>query len=597
MCVFFFGLGSYGLIDPDEGRYAEIAREMLETGDFVTPRLNYVEYFEKPVLHYWLTAAFFAVLGQNEFAARLTPVLCALGGAWLAFGLARRRWGLDAGFYAAVVLSTGLLWFAIARLNILDMTVSFFITLSLAGFWRGCEDEKSRQDGKSRRYLLLFYGGMALATLSKGLIGIVLPGGVAFWYIVLMRRWRLILRALYMPGIALFFLLTVPWFWAVCRVNDDFFYFFFVQEHFLRYTTSIHDRYEPFWFFIPVLTAGLAPWTGLLPDMLRSIWAEAKSGNAAKGVSGGPENPVGTNELRPPELENEERSFGLFLGLWFAVPFVFFSLSSSKLVPYIVPCLPPLAILGGRVLASIAEGDGPAAKRLACINGVFLSLAAAGGVVYPLSDKKLGTGLFFYTLPASASLALFVFCGVFFYRRRECRKMVHALCLLASINLLTFSRGFFLKAGLDSYKEPAAAIREQIEPADVVVSYKSTAQGLGFYLKRRIVLMDVMGELEFGARQEKDPRWFLDSQELKDLWLGKTRVFLVFWEAEKRYGEEIEQLLGKHNIIQAARIRDAVVLSNASFSRTFSPWGERTNEFVCAQNSKELYFEWSRVFD
>jgi 4-amino-4-deoxy-L-arabinose transferase-like glycosyltransferase len=280
--AFFSGLGSYGLIDPDEGRYAEIAREMLETGDFVTPRLNYVKYFEKPVLHYWLTAAAFALFGQNEFAARLIPTLCALGGTYLAFVLARRRWGLEAGFYTVVILSTSLLWFAISRLNILDMTVSFFITLSLAGFWKGCGEEDSR------RNLLLFYVGMAFATLSKGLIGIVLPGGVVFWYILLTRRWKLILRTLYGPGIMLFFLLTVPWFWAICRVNNDFFYFFFVQEHFLRYTTLIHDRYEPFWFFVPILAAGLIPWTGLLPDMFRTIRPKVENGH-------------------------EERFFGLFL--------------------------------------------------------------------------------------------------------------------------------------------------------------------------------------------------------------------------------------------------------------------------------------------
>ena len=533
--AFFWGLGDYGLIDPDEGRYAEIAREMLETGDFVTPRLNYVKYFEKPALHYWLTAIAFALFGQNEFAARLTPVLCALGGAWVVFTLARRRWGPDAGFYAVVVLSTGLLWFAVARLNILDMTVSFFITLSLAGFWKGC-GEKGCEEKKSRRYLSLFYGGMALATLSKGLIGVVLPGGVVFCYILWTRRWKLILRSLYGPGIALFFLLTLPWFWAVCRANDDFFYFFFVQEHFLRYTTSIHDRYQPFWFFVPVLAGGLSPWTGLLPDMFRAIRAEAGSAG-----------------------QNEDRSFGLFLSLWFAVPFVFFSLSSSKLVPYAVPCLPPLAILGGRVLSSIAEGDDSAAKRLVFINGIFLSLAAVGGIVYPLMDKKLGTALFFHTLPASVSLALFVFCGALFYGRREQGKMVRALCLLALVNVLVFSRGFALKAALDSYKEPAAAIGERAGPEDLVVSYKSVAQGLGFYLKRRILLVDVVGELEFGARQEKNPRWFMDAQELKDLWQGETRVFLV---AEKRHGEELEQLLGKRNIIPIPQVRGAVILSN-----------------------------------
>jgi 4-amino-4-deoxy-L-arabinose transferase-like glycosyltransferase len=555
----FFGLGGYGLIDPDEGRYAEIPREMLETGDFVTPRLNYVKYFEKPVLHYWLTAASFAALGRNEFVARLVPALCALGGAALVFVLARRRWGWDAGVYAAAVLSSGLLWFAIARLNILDMEVSFFITLSAAGFWLACgdgesgESEKSGEPGrseKSRRYLLLFYAGMALATLTKGLIGIVLPGGIVFWTIVFTRRWGLVRRMLYRPGLILFFLLTVPWFIAVCLANGDFFYFFFVQEHFLRYTTSMHNRYKPFWFFFPVLIAGLAPWSGLLPGMIREMF---RGGGREDG--------------------SRERSFEIFLGLWFAVPFVFFSLSGSKLEPYIVPCLPPLAILGGRVLASIAKEDtkedasgdaeGKHAGRFVFLNGAILSLAVLTGLVYPLFDKRAGFGLYPYTLPAAASLALFAFCGVFFHRRRERRRMVRVLCVLAFVNAMIFSRGFGFKAQLSSNKELAAAVRERAAPGDVVVSYRKLRQGLGFYLDRRIVLADVLNELRFGAERETDPRWFIGEEPLRTLWGGENRVFLVAGTRDmKTLSPLLEGNPKKNPVIELYRTRNDVVLSN-----------------------------------
>ncbi|MDR2529861.1 MAG: glycosyltransferase family 39 protein [Synergistaceae bacterium] len=533
-----WGLGDWGLLDPDEGRYSEIPREMMATGDYVTPRLNYVKYFEKPVLHYWFTAACFAAFGQNEFASRLTPALCGLGGVFVAFVLARRIYGLREAVRASVILSTCLLWFAIARLNILDMTVSFFITVSLAGFWLGLTE---------RRYLLLFYAGMALATLTKGLIGVVLPVGIVFWYVVLTRRWRLFLHALYPPGAALFLVLSVPWFWAVCSANPDFFYFFFVQEHFLRYATQMHGRYQPFWFFVPILAGGLIPWAGLLPDMLRGTL---------------------------PRHDDAERS-GLFLGLWFAVPFLFFSLSSSKLIPYIVPCLPPLAILGGRALTSIADGDVGAAKRFGRLNGALLLLLAAAGVIYPpLQEKIPASALYPYTLPASISLAALALCG-WKPRLRHMniplttrdpranpspQKMVMALCLLAFVNALVFARGFTLEAGLISYKEPAAAIQERLQPGDVVAGYGDIMQGLGFYLKRRIVLVNAVGELEFGARQEKDPRrWFIGREELKALWDGKERVFLA---SDGRKMEELERLLGKSTIIWRDQTRNDVVLSN-----------------------------------
>jgi 4-amino-4-deoxy-L-arabinose transferase-like glycosyltransferase len=541
LCVYFWGLGAHGLIDPDEGRYAEIPREMLETGDFITPRLNYVKYFEKPALHYWFTAAAFAAFGQTEFAARLTSVLCALGGIFVTFILARRLSPPDvypyphphpyphpypgADAYSSVILSTCLLWFAVARIDILDMTVSFFITLSLAGFWLGQKD-----DGRNRRYLLLFYAGMAFAVLAKGLIGIVLPGGVVFFYILLTRQWKLIPLTLCPSGIALFFVITVPWFWAVCRENGDFFYFFFIQEHLLRYTTQMHDRYQPVWFFIPVLAGGLIPWTGLLPNMLYETKRRA-DGEFSK----------------------------LFLWLWFAVPFLFFSLSNSKLIPYILPCLPPLAILGGQALSRIAEGDKAYAWRFVRLNSVLLFLLAAAGFLYPLLDRKPETAVLYpYTIPAAVSLAVFAFCELWFCSKFLYKKMVNVICVLAFVNVLIFSRGFVPKAEEDSYREPAAAIQEYLRPGDEVVVYKDLAQGLGFYLKRRIVVANALGELEFGARQEKDPRWFIDSQALKNLWNGDGRIFLAI---ERKYMEEVEQLLEK-NVISVYRDRSRAVLSN-----------------------------------
>ena len=526
----FYGLGSHGLIDPDEGRYAEIPREMLETGDFVTPRLNYVKYFEKPILHYWLTAASFAAFGQNEFAARLTPALCSLGSVFFVFILAKKRCGTAAGVYSVVVLSTGLLWFGVASFNIIDMTVSFFITLSIAGFWLACGG-----DCLDRKYLLLFYAGMALATLSKGLIGIVLPAGIVFWYIVLTGQWKLIGRTLYWPGIALFFLLSAPWFWAVCRVNEDFFHFFFVQEHFLRYTTKIHHRYQPFWFFVPILTAGFVPWAGLLPDIFREAVRQ-----------------IGEKTARP---------FGLFLGLWFAVPFIFFSLSSSKLVPYIVPCIPPLSILGGRVLSGFTGGNGAKAAHFLALSLAMWLILAVGGPVYVafLPDRIMAAKIFSRVAWPLGALLCFVCVGFYAYRARSYSIMVRGMCVLAFVSTAFFATGFELAAYSKSYSEQAALVRAHIKPDDVVVSYKDIAQGLSFYLEKRIVLANELGELEFGARQEQDPFWFIDSNALQNLWKGTVRVFMV---ADVRYVEELAYLLGKSNIIEVGQTQSDVVLSN-----------------------------------
>ncbi|NLD96097.1 MAG: phospholipid carrier-dependent glycosyltransferase, partial [Synergistaceae bacterium] len=166
--LYFGGLGGYGLLEPDEGRYSEIPREMLETGDFVTPRLNYVKYFEKPVLHYWLTAASLAVFGENEFAGRFCPAILALGSVLATWILARRLYGFQAAFFSSLILATSLLHFAIGRINIIDMPLSFFLTAAMAGLWFGIDETTEEETAKNRRYLLVFYAGMALAVLSKG---------------------------------------------------------------------------------------------------------------------------------------------------------------------------------------------------------------------------------------------------------------------------------------------------------------------------------------------------------------------------------------------------------------------------------------------
>ena len=169
--LYFLQLGSHGLMNPDEGRYAEIPREMLESGDFLTPRLNYVLYFEKPHLHYWLTAASFLVFGQNEFAARFTPALLAFLTIMITWFVARKFEDENTANLSAIILGTSGLFFAISRINIIDMTLSFFLTLSLFSFYVFYKENK-------KRWLYIFYIALALATLSKGLVGVVLPGGV-----------------------------------------------------------------------------------------------------------------------------------------------------------------------------------------------------------------------------------------------------------------------------------------------------------------------------------------------------------------------------------------------------------------------------------
>ena len=269
VCAVLFGLrlGSSPLPNPDESRYAEIPREMLATGDWVTPRLNGVNYFEKPPLVYWLVAASQKVFGPGEWAARAVPALFALGGVLLTYGAARRLHGRNAGLAAGLILATSLLYFALARILLLDMVVSVLMSTALFCFILGVQEPA----GARRRWLFYaLYASMALATLTKGLIGFLVTGAVMFLWLLVCNQWHR-LRPLYLPtGALLFLALAAPWHVLAARHNPTWLHRYFVYEHWERFTSTAASRPGPWWYFVPVALLGLFPWTGFLWGALRA---------------------------------------------------------------------------------------------------------------------------------------------------------------------------------------------------------------------------------------------------------------------------------------------------------------------------------------
>ena len=250
-------IGSYHLIELDEGRYHRVAMEMALSGDYITPHFDYMPYFEKPIFQYWITALSMEIFGFREFTGRILPALSGLGNVLLAFWLARVMYNRRTGIMAAVILATSALQLIVASIGILDMALTFFIDACLVTFYVFERTE-------NKKYLLLFYAFMGFGMLTKGLIAIVFPGGIIFWYAFRPKRPRLFLKLFYLPGIMLFLVIAVPWYYMVCQKNPDFFYFFFIREHFLRFATKMHERFHPWYYFVPVLLAGTMPWTGFL---------------------------------------------------------------------------------------------------------------------------------------------------------------------------------------------------------------------------------------------------------------------------------------------------------------------------------------------
>jgi 4-amino-4-deoxy-L-arabinose transferase-like glycosyltransferase len=505
--VFFGGLGSIPLLEPDEGRYAEIPREMLARGDFVTPHLNGVLYLEKPPLYYWLNAGAMAVLGRTELACRLASACLGLAGLGLAWALGRSMGaggGRGTGLLATTFLGTAPLYVALARANIIDMTLSFFLGATLTCFWLAQEREKGERGER-----LLWYGlfaSAALATLTKGLIGFVIPGAVIFFYLLLTRRWRLLLRVPWVGGIALFLAIAAPWHVLAAQRNPEFLWFYFVHEHLLRYTTSEAMREAPFWYFAPVLVLGLLPWSGLLPaaaTLFRRGWLRER-----------------------PEL--------VFLAVWAGFVFLFFSASHSKLIPYVLPACLPLAVLFALSLertGSIGRTRSWARRGL-LVGAVVLALLAlpflwaALGRVARYSPETSPLLLAF----ALSTLAAALLAAVLGWRRGPEGRGLAALTLASSLFI-----GCIWAVGprvgrYRSSKEIAGVLNARLRPGDEVYSFRCYPQSLPVYLDREIGVAHFRTELGWGIDHlppAERLRRFPKTEELRDLWSSSKTLYLV----------------------------------------------------------------------
>jgi 4-amino-4-deoxy-L-arabinose transferase-like glycosyltransferase len=326
--AWFAGLGTRKLVHPDEGRYAEIAREMAVSGDWVTPRLNGLKYFEKPPLQYWMTAAAYRAFGVHEWTARLWPALASFA-AILVVGYAGwRLGGATMGVYAGLALAGTAAHAINGHLLSLDAGLAACLAVALAGFLIAQRPDAGPRS--ERTWMLVAWTGMALAMLSKGLIGLVLPGGALVLYTLLQRDFALWRRLHVGKGLLLFLALTAPWFILVAQANDEFLQFFFVHEHFQRFTTTEHKRTGSAWYFVPLLLVGSLPWTLLHFFGARRAWGGQPAANGF--------------------------SWQRFAIAWAVFIFVFFSASGSKLPSYILPMFPALALLAGWLLLQFDTG-------------------------------------------------------------------------------------------------------------------------------------------------------------------------------------------------------------------------------------------------
>ncbi len=503
-------LGSAPLTNPDEGRYAEVPREMIASGDWVTPRLDGVPYFEKPPLVYWIVAACEKALGPSEWSVRLAPALFALGGILATYGAARRLYGREAGFWSAVVLGTSLLYLALGHLVSLDMPLSVLMSATLYCFILGVRE----RPGPARR--LFFYGlyaSAALATLTKGLEGFLVTGAVMFLWLLLFGQWGR-LRPLHLPtGILLFLAIAAPWHVLVSSRNPGWAHFYFVYEHWERFTDKGHGRYQPFWFYVPILILGLFPWTGFLWSALK----EALAGGWSR---------------------RRENADAWFLVVWAAFIFLFFSKSQSKLINYILPAFPPLAVLIGTWLGSVLPRPDayPRMRTGLRVFGFLSGLLAAALVVAVLRPGLIRDSSQAAALTPYAFIMAAILCvgGIRALVPRGSAAAAGAArgAVVAMTTTLVFLVGILALAmpiiDLRSTKDVAVTARGVIRPGDRVYHYHGFFHDFTYYAGDIVGLVSYRDELElqFLNPAELKAR-FIDDEEFRREWAGAGRVFLV----------------------------------------------------------------------
>jgi len=463
------------LANPDEGRYSEISREMAATGDWVTPRLNGLKYFEKPPLQYWASALSFRLFGENEYTARLYIVLAGFSTIALLGFLGKRLWGWDMAIASMMAIACSPYFMALGGIVTLDMGLTLWTTATLFAFI-GAEGARDRP-ATQLRWMLCAWAGMALAVLSKGLVGIIFAGAAVFIVMVMRRDIKVLERLHLIPGLAIFLAIAAPWFVAVSMANDEFAQFFFIHEHFARFLTRAHRRVEPWWYFLPIVAAGFLPWMFAMPAAIARAWREEEG-----------------RDFQPLRISI----------LWAAFVVAFFSASGSKLPTYVLPAFPPLALVLGRYLQLAPE------RRLALWSGLTIPVALILVVVayrVPDSAKDAWTrALYEGAMPWAVAAAVILLAGA----------IVTTLLMLRrkrwpALAVAAFAAILLIDCGEEAYEEltprqsgvgVAEKMKAQMKPGTRLYSVGHYEQTVPFYLQRTLQLFDYEDEFEVGQKAE-----------------------------------------------------------------------------------------------
>jgi len=530
--IWFVPLGWRHLLPSDEGRYAEMAREMLASGDWITPRYNGYKYFEKPPLQTWMNALTFAWFGLGEWQARLYTALTGFAGVLLIGFTGARVFNAATGFFAAVVLACAPYWNLMGHFNTLDMALSFWMELTLCALLLA--QRPNLPTRAARLWMWVCWGAMALAVLSKGLIGLILPGAVLVLYTVIARDWAIWKRLYLVSGLIVFFAIVSPWFILVQQRNPEFFNFFFVVQQFQRYLTPAQNRPGPFYYFVPVMLVGFLPWLSVSAQSVR-------------------------HALRAPNQPNGFAPVTLML-VWSVFIFLFFSASHSKLISYTLPIAPPLALIIGLYLPLVTRKQWN--RHLAGYALLAVALMAGSFVLTRLGDSRNPNALYrefqVWVFAAAAVAFIATMIGLRFARAKrtpETGASSPAVALGAAWLLLATiaGTGHDVFGTLSSGAPLAPAVRAAIArlpPDTPFYSVGVLDHTMPFYVRHTMTMVQVTDELAFGISEEPQ-KWVPTIAAWEQRW--KDERYALALMPVQRYDELAAQGLPMQVIARDSR--------------------------------------------
>ena len=499
--LLLLGLADVGLTDRDEGSNAGAAREMLETGDWISPTLNYEPRYAKPALSYWIIAGTYALFGVNELTARLPSVAFGLALLVLHYLFLHRLLGPALAFCGSLVLLLNVEFVGIHRLVLTDPELVFFTTLATYGFWLGFCDP-----GRDRRFLWLFYIGMTLGTLAKGPLGILVPLLGIVPYLTLTRQWKTYFaEGRPLLGWTVCFLIAVPWYLAMLALHGADYVAAAQANTAGRFANPMEGHGGTLLFYFPILLLGFFPWSGLLPAALWHTLKEWKSFRTGETGARG------------------EQGLLLFCALWVSGIFLFFTLSATRLPHYVLPLFPPAALLVAVLWSQFLKNARPdgltISTRLVLVTGYVLSLVLAFtpviyesvrhqiAVHFPAAEK-VDVG------PTQIVLAIVILLGVatFRYLVREKARRPQAFWVLSGMMgtflliVILFALPRFGKYFVNPPQELATIAGFNLEPQDTLIHYGRKLPSLTFYAKRKVQFINPGEHEKFVPHLEKNGR-------------------------------------------------------------------------------------------